>query len=103
MKNIAATPPKMAARTPINMAIWPVSVANIGVPEPVDGFSFMAVSLFLARMVTSLQFSRSIPSCSHSCSCCGDAVPVVPGPVPPVLPYCAYATPVVEVKYCQCS
>ncbi len=66
MKNIAATPPKMAARTPINMIIWPDSVANIGVPEPVDGLSCAAVSLLLARMVTSLQFSRSIPIPSHS-------------------------------------
>src|SRR5918995_5392583 len=95
MKNIAATPPKMAARTPINTVIWPDSVDSIGVPEPVEGLSCAAVSLFLARMVTSLQFSRSIPNCSHSCSCSGEALPVLP-PVPPVPPYCANATPIVE-------
>src|SRR5215211_5224133 len=85
----------MAARTPIKMAIWPVSVANIGVPEPVEGLSCAAVSLFLARIVTSLQFSRGIPRFSHSCSCSGDALPVLP-PVLPVPPYCANATPIVE-------
>src|SRR5215204_5731244 len=82
----------MAARTPIKMVIWPDSVANIGVPEPVEGLSCAAVSLFLARIVTSLQFSRSIPRFWHSCSCSGEALPVVP----PVPPYCANATPIVE-------
>src|SRR5215212_1512952 len=43
-------------------------------------------------MVTSLQFSRNIPNCSHCCSCSGEALPVVP----PVPPYCANARPIVE-------
>src|SRR5918992_1966207 len=95
-KNAAATPPKIAPRTPINTISWPSEVDSIGVPEPVAGFSCAAVSLFLARIFTSLQVSRGISSCSHSCSCSGEAVPML---APPPGPYCADATPtVVEVN-----
>src|ERR671916_1594710 len=93
-KNAAATPPKIAPKTPTNTISWPEVVDSIGVPEPVAGFSCAAVSLFLARIVTSLQFATGIPSCSHSGICSGEAVPVLP----PVPPYCAYATLVVEVS-----
>jgi hypothetical protein len=51
MKNIAATPPKIAPRTPIKTAIVPVSVESIDVPEPVDGFACAASNLSFARML----------------------------------------------------